>query len=131
MCPGVAVQFNLHSVWDNWIGLDYAGIAAKLRAEFTDEDRARWIPQTTDTEAVVAWANESSAIAERPDVQYCIQRGDACWYSADQQQYRGGPKTVVAVDDAYLTAQASVVSDRIKMAGIRLGAILNIALTPG
>ncbi len=74
MCPGVAVQFKLHSVWDNWIGLDYAGIAAKLRAEFTDEDRARWIPQTTDTEAVVAWANKSSAIAERPDVQYCIPR---------------------------------------------------------
>jgi hypothetical protein len=61
MCPGVAVQFNLHSVWDNCIiekkiGLDYAGIAAKLRAEFTDEDRARWIPSIIDTAAVVAWA---------------------------------------------------------------------------
>ena len=106
-------------------------IAAKLRAEITDDDRRRWIPQTIDTAAVVAWANESSAIAERPDVQYCLQKGDACWYSADQQQYRGGPKRVVAVDDAYLAAQAPVVRDRLKMAGLRLGAILNIALTPG
>jgi S1/P1 Nuclease len=113
------------------IGLDYEVIAARLRAEITDEDRKRWIPSTIDTAAVVAWANESSAIAERPDVQYCNQKGDACWYSADQQQYRGGPKKVVAVDGAYLAAQASVVRDRLKMAGIRLGAILNVALTPG
>ena len=131
-----ACRSNLHAVRDaciieKKIGLDYAVIAAKLRAETTDDDRKRWIPQTIDTAAVIAWANESSAIAERPDVQYCILKGDACWYSADQQQYRSGPKRVVAVDDAYLAAQASVVSDRLKMAGIRLGAILNIALTPG
>jgi len=131
-----ACRFNLHAVWDaciieKKIGLDYAVIAAKLRAEITDDDRKHWIPQTIDTAAIVAWANESSSIAERPDVKYCIQKGDACWYSADQQQYSGGPKRVVALDDAYLAAQASVVCDRLKMAGIRLGAILNIALTPG
>ncbi len=54
---------NLHAVWDNCIiekkiGLDYADIAEKLRAEITEEDRARWIPAIVDTAAVVGWANE-------------------------------------------------------------------------
>ena len=46
----------------------------------------------------------------------------------DQPEYRRAPQRVVAVDDAYLAAQASVVRERLKMAGVRLGAILNIAL---
>ncbi len=126
---------NLHAVWDNCIiekkiGVDYAEIAAKLRAEITDEDRAQWVPPIIDIAAVVAWANESSAIAERPDVQYCIQKEGACWYATDQQQYRGGAQRVVVVDDAYLDAQAAAVRDRLKRAGVRLGAILNTALTP-
>ena len=67
-----------HAVWDTCIiekkiGLDYADIAVKLHAEITDEDRARWIPPIIDVAAVVRWANESLAIAERPDVQYCVQ----------------------------------------------------------
>src|SRR5208282_2350606 len=97
-------RFNLHAVWDaciieKKIGLDYTAIAAKLRAEITDGDRKRWIPSTLDTAAVVAWANESSAIAEKPDVQYCIRKKDDCWYYAEQQQFRGGPQRVVLVDD--------------------------------
>jgi hypothetical protein len=129
-------KFNLHSVWDNCIiekkiGVDYADTAIKLRAEITDEDRAQWAPPIIDTAAVVAWANESSAIAERPDVQYCVQKADACWYASEQQEYRGGPQRVVALDDAYLAAQAATVRERLKMAGVRLGAILNTALVPG
>lgn len=54
------LKFNLHSVWDNCIiekkiGLDYAGIASKLCAEITDEDRSRWVPLIIGTAAVVAW----------------------------------------------------------------------------
>ena len=76
---------NLHAVWDTCIierkiGLDHADIAAKLRAEITDEDRTSWLPLIIDTAAVVAWANEFSAIAESPGVQYCIQKDGACWY---------------------------------------------------
>ena len=124
---------NLHAVWDTCIiekriGLDYADTAEKLRAEITEEDRARWSPQVVDTAAVVSWANESSAIAERPEVQYCVRKDGACWYASDQQQYSGGAQRVVTVDDAYLTAQAATVRERIKMAGVRLGAILNTAL---
>jgi hypothetical protein len=60
---------NLHAVWDNCIiekkiGVEYPNIAAKLRAEITDEDRAQWAPAIIDIAAVVSWANESSAIAE-------------------------------------------------------------------
>jgi hypothetical protein len=32
-----------------------------------------------DAAAVVAWTNESSAIAELPDVQYCVQVLISCW----------------------------------------------------
>ena len=127
---------NLHATWDaciieKRIGVDYAYTAAKLRAEITDDDRACWIPQTIDTATIVAWANESFAIAERPDVQYCVQKDGACWYAPDRLQYRGGAQRVVAIDDAYLTAQAATVRERLKMAGVRLAAILNTALTPG
>jgi hypothetical protein len=133
---GPCSKANLHAVWDKCIiekkiGLNYADIAAKLRAEITDEDRSQWVPPVIDIAAVVAWANESSAIAERPDVQYCIQKDDACWYATNQQEYRGGPQRVVAVDDAYLDAQAATVRERLKKAGVRLAAILNTALTPG
>ena len=132
---GPCTKANLHAVWDKCIiekkiGLDYADIAAKLRAEITDEDRAGWIPPTIDVAAVVAWANESSAIAERPDVQYCVQVADSCWYAWDQPEYRGGAQRVVTVDDPYLTAQAATVRERLKRAGVRLAAILNTALMP-
>ena len=89
------------------------------------------MPPIIDTAAVVTWANEFADIAERHDVQYCIQKNDACWYASDQEQYRGGIQRVVTVDDAYLTAQAATVRERLKMAGVRLGAILNTALMPG
>jgi len=75
-----ACRLNLHATWDNCIiekkiGRDYADIADKLRADITDEDRARWIPPIIYTAAVVAWANESSAVAETPDVQYLRAEG--------------------------------------------------------
>ena len=130
---GACTKANLHAVWERCIiekkiGLDYADIAAKLRAEITDDDRRRWIPPTIDVAAAVGWANESSAIAEQPDVQYCVQVADSCWYASDQPEYRGGAQRVVVVDDAYLTAQAATVRERLKMAGMRLAAILNTAL---
>jgi len=56
----------------------------------------------------VSWANQSFAIATRPDVQYCVQKDDdACWSG-----YRGGAQHVVTVDDAYLAAQAATVREQ-------------------
>ena len=128
-------RYNLHAVWDNCIiekkiGLDYADIAGKLRAEITDADRASWIPPEISAESVVSWANGSFAVTTRPDVQYCVPKEDACWYADDQKEYRGGTQRVVTVDDAYLTQQASTVREQLKMAAVRLAAILNIALMP-
>lgn len=58
-------------------------------------------------------------------------KDNACWYVTDQQEYRGGPQRVVTVDDAYLTAEVDTAREQLKKAGVRLGAILNTALTPG
>ena len=91
-------RFEPPNAWHTWSNFK--------SHEITDDDRKGWIPQTIDVAAVVAWANESAVIAERPDVQYCVEKDDAFWYAADQQQYRGGPQRVVAVDDSYLSAQA-------------------------
>jgi len=41
------------------------------------------------------WANESFAISERPEVQYCVQKEEACWYAPDQQEYGGGAQRVL------------------------------------
>jgi len=127
---------NLHAVWDNCIikekiGDDYAVVAEALGTEITNADQARWAPTEIGVESVVAWANETFAITERPDVQYCVQKENACWYAAEQQEYRGGPQRTVTVDDAYLAAEAATVREQLKKAGVRLGAILNTALTPG
>jgi hypothetical protein len=64
-------------------------------------------------------------------VQYCVQVADSCWYAADRPEYKGGAQRVVVVDDAYLTAQASRGHEQLKMAGVRLAAILNTALMAG
>ena len=61
-------------------------------------------------------------------MQYCVQKEDACWYSTDQKEYRGGAQRVVTLDDAYLSAQAAIIRERLKMAGVRLGTILNTRL---
>ena len=126
---------NLHAVWDaciidRRIGVDYEAAANALRAEITGDDRKAWIPSDIDAAAVASWAEESLTIALRPSVQYCIQKEDACGYSDDAMTYPSRPRSVV-IDDAYLDLHAPLVRDRLKRAGIRLGAILNIALTPG
>ena len=127
----VTIKGGRHAGTCSLNGVYLRELRRSTSAEITDEDRARWIPPVIDVAAVVAWANESSAIAERPDVQYCVQVADACWYAWDQPEYKGGVQRVVVVDDAYLTAQAAIVRERLKMAGVRLGAILNTALMPG
>lgn len=95
------------------IGIDYMHVAQELRLEITGADRTRWIPPEINITSVVSWANQSFAIATRPDVQYCVQKDDdACWYADDQKQYRGGAQRVVTVDDAYLAAQAATVREQ-------------------
>ena len=128
---------NLHAVWDSCIvekefGKDARKIAGEFRAEITPADRAGWIPASIDTQAVIGWANESLAITLKPETGYCIQKDDACWYAPDRRAFRAGePMRNVTVDDDYLAEQAPIVRERIKMAGVRLGAMLNTIFAPG
>jgi len=126
---------NLHSIWDTCIilkkiGGDAAGAATSLRAEITDEDRAKWVASPIDLAAVVRWANESFEIARSPAVGYCVQKGGECWYADNRREWRKGePQREVAVDSKYLDAHVPIVRQRLKMAGVRLGAVLKQVLT--
>jgi hypothetical protein len=123
---------SLHLVWDiciveSQIGSDEAKVAASLRSEITAEDRKAWVPESLDARAVAAWATESLEIATRPLVRYCIQHDGGCWYSPEDQQFNGTPRTI-EITPRYLDEEAPIVRDRLKRAGIRLAAILNAAL---
>ena len=43
-------------------------------------------------------------------------------------EYKGGAQRVVVVDDPYFAAQSATVQQRLKMVGVRLAGILNIAI---
>jgi S1/P1 Nuclease len=128
-----ACNSSLHLAWDmciveKKIGTDETAVAAALRGEITGEDRKAWAPAGLDAAAVASWANESLAIAESPAVQYCFQHDDSCWYTAGQRQF-SGQKRKIEITPQYLEQEAPVVRERLKRAGIRLGAILNSVLS--
>jgi hypothetical protein len=121
--------FSLHLVWDiciieTKIGLDEVPLAAELRSEISDGDRAAWGTPDAGAPAVAAWASESLAIATQPSVQYCYRRGDACWYALNERQFSAARRSV-EITGRYLEEHAPIVRDRLKRAGIRLAAILN------
>jgi hypothetical protein len=117
---------SLHAVWDRCLveerlGMHPVALAAELRAEITDEQRLA-------TNAV-AWANESLAIATSPDVEYCVMVDGACQYEAGNRELDDGePEKKVLVGHGYLDTHAPVVRERMAMAGVRLGGLLNQAL---
>ena len=124
---------SLHLAWDmciveKQIGTGETAVAAALRSEIKDEDRKAWAPASLDAAAVATWANESLAIAESPFAQYCFRHADGCWYSVDERQF-SGTKRKVEITAKYLEEEAPVVRERLKRAGIRLGAILNSAFS--
>ena len=123
---------SLHIAWDmciveKKIGTDETAVAAALRGEIADENRKAWTPASLDAAAVASWANESLAIAESPFVQYCFRHTDGCWYAVEVRQF-SGQKRSVEITAQYLEQEAPVVRERLKRAGVRLGAILNAAL---
>lgn len=99
-------------------------IVSTLRAEITDEERARW-----RAAPIEAWANESLEIARSPMVAYCVQVGPTCIYAEGHETYENGqPEKTITVDTQYLAAHGPIVADRLKRAGVRLGHLLNHAL---
>ena len=125
---------NLHAVWDKCIikeaiGRDGRKVAIELRAEISNSDLENWAGNVDrlDKKIVIGWANESFEIATRADVEYCVQKDGMCRYTIDEKEFAGTVKDVNA-DMAYLTKHAPTVRMRLKMAGVRLAAILNEVL---
>jgi S1/P1 Nuclease len=120
---------SLHTLWDSCIveerlGMHPLAIVPELQAGITDEQRAAWLAS-----GPVDWANESFAIARKPQIGYCVMAGDTCQYAADNREFdEGEPQRVVAVDDGYLDRHAAIARDRIAKAGVRLAGLLNQAL---
>jgi S1/P1 Nuclease len=120
---------SLHAVWDRCIveerlGMHPIALAGELHADITDEQRTEWLASDA-----VAWANESLAIAIRPEVEYCVMVDGACRYKADNRQLDDGdPEKEVLVGGSYLDRHVPVVRERIAMAGVRLAGLLNQAL---
>lgn len=124
---------NLHSVWDTCIitdtvGQDAAEIARTLRSEITPEERAAWFSGDVTTETVIGWASESLKISLDPVVQYCVLDGATCKYDKDRVSFSGGTERRVDASTAYLEANEPTAATRLKMAGIRLGGMLNALL---
>ena len=60
-------------------------IVPEIRAGITDEQRTEWLASD-----VIAWANESFAIARQPEFGYCVMVGDTCQYAADSREFDEG-----------------------------------------
>ena len=120
---------NIHSVWDfdiieQRIGSDYAKIAAKLRGEITNRERASW-----KFDSSVEWANESYQITISSATEYCTQQQGACWYSADNMMIDNGERQrELVASERYLTTHKETIERRLKQAGVRLAALLDAAL---
>lgn len=136
-------QTKLHAVWDTCIprnvmqDLDAADVAdddddreafgVLLRQDVTDAQRTEW----TTTLSPLDWANESLAIARRQDVGYCTLQGNICAYSPGQAEFEEndhldneGMRTFSPTGD-YEGDFSDEVAERMQMAGVRLGAMLN------
>ena len=130
-CSGERYPESLHSVWDSCIleqslGTDPLQVAQTLRAEVTAADRAAWIPSEMTLDVAKDWANESFAITTAPETEYCVRKDGACWYSETQMMLgHDDPLKTVRVDQAYLDRHSATVAARLKMAGVRLGWLLN------
>ena len=108
---------NLHSAWDSClvakaVGSDGDRAATDLLKTITPADVANWTSSTPKD-----WANESFAIAERPETKYCLREGAFCIHKA------GG----VRIDSAYTDQNAPVIREQLQKAGVRLARILDDA----
>ena len=114
----IAMSGSLHTLWGSCIvaerlGMHPLAIAPELRAGITDEQCAEWLASDP-----VDWANESFAIARKPEVGYCVRVGETCQYAADNREFdEGEPERVVVVDGGYLDMNAPIARGRIARQG--------------
>jgi len=136
-------ETRLHAVWDSCIPADVmqerhaSAVAAGdddrgafgmlLSEEITESERVEWMRSVSPLD----WANESLAIARQPEVGYCVVEGARCNYAADRQTYdRNTSKRVFTPTDDYEDRFGDLVAQRMKTAGVRLGALLNRLFGP-
>lgn len=142
---GVCAADNLHAVWDNciverkvltsrrkarslgWSRFTRAYRAAdELQPAITDQNRADW-----SSSEVWEWAAESFAIAQKPEVQYCLLRDDICAFSESKDRFEpGSAKREIQMTNEYLERFAPLVEAQLMKAGVRLAAMINGALDP-
>ena len=112
-------QGKLHAAWDSClvvkaVGTDVAAAATDLMKSITPAKIEEWTHSDP-----VDWANESFAIAERPETKYCTQQGAACELPAPAK---------VKIDAAYVEANTPIVREQLQKAGVRLAHMLDAAL---
>lgn len=134
---GIGCKKKLHAVWDTCIfedqmkedGFDTdsdgrAKYGSFLQSQITNAQREDWASNVSLTE----WAEESLQIARKPEVLYCIQDGRNCRYSEKYELYNehqdDGVKVLI-LNDEYEDKFGEKVRERVMMAGVRLGKILN------
>lgn len=120
---------SLHYAWDECLIKETLGdesrpIADGLLNTITDDQRTAW-----RYDSPAEWANESYQISTASAAEYCVWRDGACWYDADNMQLqRGEERRVLRLNDDYLDLHRDTVAERLKQAGVRLGALLNAIL---
>jgi hypothetical protein len=109
---------NLHAAWDTClvlraVGEDVNQAATELMKTITPARIDSWTRSKP-----MDWANESFAIAEQAQTEYCIRQGASC----DQ------PAGKVTIDAAYVVTNAPIIREQLQKAGVRLAHLLDAAL---
>lgn len=116
---GVCGSRNLHSVWDTClvesvVGLEPpATVAAKLLKAVSAAQAEAWM-QTEPSD----WANESFAITESMQTEYCRMDGGVC----------NAPSNKLNIDSGYIRANVPIVREQLLKAGLRLARLLDQAI---
>ena len=123
---------SLHGVWDyriiaDSLGDDYQEIAANLRDDVSEQQRAAW-----KHDSPIEWVNESFQITISPAAGYCIQKQGACWYNSDNMMLDQGEEwRTLTITADYLQMHAPIIKLRLQQAAIRLAQLLNMSLKHG
>jgi hypothetical protein len=109
---------NLHSAWDTCLVLkavseDVGDAATELMKTITPAKIESWTHSVP-----MDWANESFAIAERAQTNYCIRQGAFCEHLSGKVQ----------IDAAYVEANTPIIREQLQKSGVRLAHLLDAAL---
>ena len=108
---------NLHAAWDSClvqkaVGDNVDAAVRDLLGSLTSSQHSQWAAGTATD-----WANETFALAVRPETQYCSRQGLTCIR----------PVGSVRIDQAYLAVNVPVVRQQLLKAAVRLAAQLDRA----